>query len=129
MLDDDVAGREVTVDDAGAWTTPRAIGSVEYFASPMDLCRAMIELHAHPEASRIRDVLGANPGIPLDPDAWSYVGFKGGSEPGVLSLAWYLEGASGTYVYVVNVTDDAARLPELELASLAGAGIDLLAGR
>lgn len=128
ILDTVVAETDVTLDDAVDWLAPRAIEEIEYFASPHDLCRAMVALNAD-RLSRptIREVLGANPGVPIDDRAWSYVGFKGGSEPGVLSLAWYLEGASGTFVYVVNVTNGDSLLNEAQLAVVAAVGIDLLA--
>jgi hypothetical protein len=38
-----------------------------------------------------REILAVNPGVPGDPDQWSYIGYKGGSEPGVLTMAWAYE--------------------------------------
>lgn len=128
ILETEVAATKVTIGDAAAWITPIAISDLEWFASPADLCHAMIQLHAsraEPDRAAIRAILGANPGL-YDHEPWSYVGFKGGSEVGVLSLAWYLEGDSGRYVYVVNVTNTAKRLPELQLVDLAQMGINFL---
>ena len=129
-LQTDVAGSDVLLKDAVSWIAPIAIHEIEWFASPADLCRVMVELHANgsePDRAPIRAILGANPGLLIDDATWSYVGFKGGSEVGVFSLAWYLEGDTGSYVYVVNVTNTETGLPELQLADLARIGIDLLA--
>ncbi|MEO5769752.1 MAG: hypothetical protein ABIS92_15470, partial [Polyangia bacterium] len=38
----------------------------------------------------VRDILAANPGIGDASGAFSYIGFKGGSEPGVLNVTWLL---------------------------------------
>ena len=69
---------------SAAWTTPRAINEIEWFASPNDLCRALVALAGDEVAKQVL----------LDPTyvgPWDYVGVKGGSEPGVLALAWLVE--------------------------------------
>ncbi len=43
------------------------------------------------------EVLALNRGIPFDRAAWTYVGFKGGSELGVLNLTWLLRRADGRW--------------------------------
>jgi len=71
---------------AGAWTTPRNINSLEYFASASDICRAYTSLAAlarRPGLSPIGQVLSLNDdGLQLDPGQWKATWFKGGSEPG-----------------------------------------------
>lgn len=128
----DISHREVTLDEAIDWNTPRAIHQIEYFASPRDLCRAMVALHTHPHGAsveNVRTILGANPGgVELD-DEWTYVGFKGGGEPGVLSLVWYLESDSRTYVFVVNITNENESLPESQLIGLAHTALEFVANR
>lgn len=129
FLDTTVADLDVTLDDAITFVEPRRIDELEWFASPFDLCRAMVELHAgvaEPDRDVIRSILGENPAVDVDDGVWSYVGFKGGSEPGVLSLVWYLERDIGSFVYVVNVANSEMRLPEAQLVQLATVGIDLL---
>jgi hypothetical protein len=73
--------------DLGGWVGPIAVEDLEWFASPMDLCRILSQLYPNEQARRL---LSINPGIPDKQGLWSYIGFKGGSEPGVLGLAWYL---------------------------------------
>jgi hypothetical protein len=77
---------------AAAWTTPRDINSLEYFASANDICRAYASLAAltrRPGLSQIGEVLSLNDdGLALDPAGWKTTWFKGGSEPGVLTLTY-----------------------------------------
>jgi hypothetical protein len=95
-----------TVSAAGAWITPRDINSVEYFASASDICRAyaaLASLARRPGLSPIGQVLSLNDdGLQLDPTQWKATWFKGGSEPGVLTLA-YLATTRTEQSYVVTV--------------------------
>ena len=45
----------------------------------------------------------------VDPAEWSYVGYKGGSEPGVLCLDWLLERADGRVFVLAIVLNDTRR--------------------
>lgn len=94
------------VETAGAWTTPRDIDSLEYFASASDLCRAYTSLAAlarRPALAPVGRVLSLNDdGLQLDPARWKTTWFKGGSEPGVLTLAFLATTRSGQ-TYVVTV--------------------------
>jgi hypothetical protein len=91
---------------AGAWTTPRDINSLEYFASASDICRAYTSLAAlarRPGLSPIGQVISLNDdGLKLDPAQWRTTWFKGGSEPGVLTLAYLATTRTGRS-YVVTV--------------------------
>ena len=87
---------------------PTATDTVEWFASPADICRALARLQRSAEAT---EILAINPGVPSD--RWSYVGFKGGSEPGVLAVAWLVEGDNGQrYVLAGGVANPATAIPE-----------------
>ena len=129
---DDLAPRPLEVDVSDI-TAPTAVDTLEWFATAEDVCRAHVALaeRAEQEAGApIRDILGANPGVAVDEGAWSYVGFKGGSEPGVLALSWYLEATDGDrYVLVAAAVDPDEPLDELTLVQLIASGIDLLADR
>ena len=91
---------------AQAWTTPRDINSLEWFASADDICRAytsLATLARRPGLSPIGQVLSLNDGgLQLDPAQWKTTWFKGGSEPGVLTLA-YLATTQTGQSYVVTV--------------------------
>lgn len=91
---------------AKAWTTPRDINSLEWFASADDLCRVYTSLAAlahRPGLSPISSVLSVNNGgLQLPAAQWKTTWFKGGSEPGVLTLA-YLSTTRTGHSYVVAV--------------------------
>ena len=91
---------------AKAWTTPRDINSLEWFASADDICRAYTSLAAlarRPGLSPLGQVLSLNDGgLQLDRAQWKATWFKGGSEPGVLTLAYLATTRTG-HSYVVTV--------------------------
>jgi beta-lactamase class A len=91
---------------AGAWIARRAVNSLEYFASASDLCRVYASLAAlarRPGLAPIGQVLSLNDdGLQLDPAQWKTTWFKGGSEPGMLTLAFLATTRTG-HSYVVTV--------------------------
>jgi hypothetical protein len=85
---------------------PVAIDSVEWFASASDLARTMLWIRDHTAtgaAAAARGVLAVNPALHWPAGSWSYVGFKGGSEPGVLNLTFLLRRADGQW-FVLTAT-------------------------
>lgn len=77
---------------------PVEVDTIEWFASPLDLCRAHDALQAtaaRPGLGEVRSILARNPGVPVDRKTFPYVAFKGGSEPGVLALSWFAERSDG----------------------------------
>jgi beta-lactamase class A len=89
-----------------AWTTPRDINGLEWFASADDICRVYTSLAAlarHPGLAPIGQVLSLNGGgLQLSPAQWKTTWFKGGSEPGVLTLTYLATTRTGQS-YVVAV--------------------------
>lgn len=66
---------------------PRFIDSLEWFASPNDVARLMIDLRSRNSPTAM-SAMAINPGV--DPGAskdWSWLGYKGGSELGVISMS------------------------------------------
>ena len=111
---------------------PRAVNTIEWFASPADLGRAMVglqQLARRPGLAPIRAILSKNPGVPPDSN-WRYVAFKGGSEPGVLCFSWYLERRDGRKFVLAIVLNDSKRTVENDLispVSIAQSAMALLA--
>jgi Beta-lactamase enzyme family len=100
---------------AQAFVTPRDIDTIEWFASPDDICRAFAglrQLAALPRLAPLGSILSANDGgIGLDPAQWPTVWFKGGSEPGVATVGYLATNSKGqTFVVVVMLSDPAAAL-------------------
>ncbi len=77
---------------------PRLL-DVEWFASPADLVRTMDWIRRNTEngpGAEARRILAMNPGVgPATASAWGYVGYKGGSEPGVISMSFLLQARDG----------------------------------
>lgn len=100
--------------DAKPWTTPRDINTVEWFASPIDLCHVYAVLHglaATPALSDVSKVLEINDGgIDLNSKLWPTVWFKGGSEPGVLTLNYLATTSTGS-TYFVSVLAENSSAP------------------
>lgn len=81
---------------------PSYIDRIEWFASVTDLCKAMNWLRRQTEsgaAAPLRDILAINPGSGLNVsrERWQYIGFKGGSEPGVLNMTYLLQSTKGQW--------------------------------
>jgi hypothetical protein len=84
---------------------PVYVSQIEWFASPADLARLMNYLRLNTEkapADLGRGVLTINKALPAaDAKDWNYIGYKGGSETGVISLTYLLQSAKGEW-YVVS---------------------------
>jgi hypothetical protein len=86
--------------DLSAFAAPSHIDDIEWFASASDLCRAMNWLRIATElgpAAPLRGVLAINPGLSVSKEAFPFVGYKGGSETGVLNLTYLLRAKDGTW--------------------------------
>ncbi|MDD5210534.1 MAG: serine hydrolase [Elusimicrobiales bacterium] len=70
--------------------SPFGVDKIEWFASPADLCRLM-GYFTGKEAGKAREILALNPGLDIPREKLVYAGYKGGSEPGVLSMTWLLK--------------------------------------
>jgi len=95
------------LEETGGWIAPRDIDRLEYFASASDLCRAYTSLAAlarRPGLAPIGRVLSLNDdGLQLDPAQWQTTWFKGGSEPGVMTLTFLATTRSGrSYMVAVQ---------------------------
>jgi beta-lactamase class A len=106
---------------SAVWTAPRDINSLEWFASPTDICRvyaSLATLARQPDLAPVAAALQINNGgMSLDPSQWSSVWFKGGSEPGVLTLN-YLATTRGGQSYVVSVLAENPAAPIGNTAAL-----------
>ena len=92
--------------DLSPWTAPRDVGSIEWFASPTDICHvfaSLATLARQPGLAPLAGILERNAGgMSLDPSRWQPVWFKGGSEPGVLTLSYLATTRTGQ-AYVASV--------------------------
>lgn len=109
------------------WTEPITPATVEWFASPNDLCALAAGLMdlagSNPE---IAEILEMNPGVPAEPGTWDRIWFKGGSEPGLLAVWWVTESQGRTVVTTGSVVNEETAFDTDEAVLLFAAARDLL---
>jgi hypothetical protein len=108
---------------AGLSPDPRFVDTVEWFASPADICRAFVGLqHLSKQAALapLSTVLSRELGtIGLDRSEWPTIFFKGGSEPGVLTLGWLATNSRGeTFVVQAMVSNPDTALTTRSITDL-----------
>lgn len=76
---------------------PAFIDRIEWFASPVDIT-GLLDNIRRGGSERLRQIMAVNPGLPSSSATkWKYVGYKGGSEPGVISMSFLLQAPSGQW--------------------------------
>jgi len=123
---DRVPRSALTVAAEKAWTQPRDISTLEWFASPADICRvyaSLASLSRQPGLAPVASILEINNGsLALDPRQWSTTWFKGGSEPGVVTLNYLATTRTGqSYVVSVLAASPSAPIPQTSTVQLLGA--------
>jgi beta-lactamase class A len=118
-FEDDVRGNPNVITPP-RFAQPTAIDTVEWFASGEDLRKLMRSLVAF-EDPIARQIMAVNPALPkARREEWAYVGYKGGSEPGVLNLTWLLQDeADRWHVLVLSWNNPDAPVTSAELELLA----------
>jgi hypothetical protein len=129
FLESSVDPRPFTDIDSHLLGEPRYVDEVEWFASPHDVCRAFAGLQGlaeEPSLAPLPTVLSREVGgIGLDPAAWPTVWFKGGSEPGVLTLGWLAtDGHGESFVVEAMVMDPDANLADSSIQDLVNLAQD-----
>ena len=107
---------------------PLAIDSVEWFAAPAAMPGLLDTLRRDPVAAAM---LAVNPGTDAGTAArFAYIGFKGGSEPGVLTLNFVVRTKAGHWFALTMAwhRSDGA-VEEATLSALASRVLALVAGR
>ncbi|WP_010183913.1 serine hydrolase [Sphingomonas sp. PAMC 26605] len=105
---------------------------VEWFASPADLVRTMDWIRRNTETgpgAEARAILAINPGVgPAQAARWGYVGYKGGSEPGVIEMTLLLRSRGGVwYALAASWNNPAAAVDDARFVALVSRAADLLA--
>lgn len=116
--------------ESGLLSRPQLVNELEWFASAGDLCRAMDWLRKNTEsgaAASVRDVLAIHDGVEVRSSTFPWVGFKGGSEPGVLNLTLLLKSAAGKW-YAVSAgwNDPENNVEDAKLVGLVRRAVSLL---
>ncbi len=91
-----------SIDNSQLAGSPRYIDAVEWFASPADMARTLdwLRLNAGKEALAI---LAVNPGLgKTAAERFSYLGYKGGSETGVVAMNFLVRTKFGAWYAVAG---------------------------
>ncbi|HEX8447483.1 MAG TPA: serine hydrolase [Sphingomonas sp.] len=123
------------IDVATLETRPSAIATIEWFASPNAVVHTLDWFRrtaARPgsAAAIALALLAINPALPrTDAARFAYVGYKGGSEAGVLALSYLLRTPGGTW-YAVSASwnDPVATVAEARMTALVTRAVQLVAG-
>lgn len=78
---------------------PRYIDKIEWFATTTEICDAAF-------AIQNKDIMAINPGVIRKNNKWTYVGYKGGSESGVLQLTQILKSKANYYCISATWNND-----------------------
>lgn len=134
LLAGEVAAMPVSAIDTTMFAAgkPLLIDSVEWFATPADMIRVMDWLRRHSEtgeAARARAILAKNSGIGAGSASnWQYVGFKGGSESGVIAMTLLLQAKDGRWhALSASWNNGAAAVEDMRFAGLIGRAVELAA--
>ena len=108
---------------------PNQIDTVEWFASPADIARLLAKLEREGDPVT-RAILKINPGIaPVNAKRWDYLGYKGGSEPGIMGMSFLLRSKTGErYAVSALVNNPAADIDQPGFVTLMARLLDQLAG-
>lgn len=99
---------------------------VEWYASPADLVRTMDWLRRNGDA-QAQGILAINSGLGPVAASFAYVGYKGGSEPGVFNLTWLVQTRAGAWHVVTGGWNNpAAPLEEARFIGLMARAVQLL---
>ncbi len=98
---------------------PKAL-DIEWFASPADLAKLFSEMRRTADPAAF-EIMAINPSAtPAIRANWDYIGYKGGSEPGVLNLTWLLRDAAGRdHVLTLGWNNPDSVLDEGKLEAIA----------
>ena len=117
----DIEANPVTLEELNAAFAggPKAL-DVEWLASPADLAGLLSRLRRTGD-DKAFGIMAINPSAtPAIKANWDYIGFKGGSEPGVLNLTWLLRDKAGAWhVLTLGWNNPAASLDQGALEGIA----------
>jgi beta-lactamase class A len=107
---------------------PQLIEEVEWFFSAADLCRVMDWFRRLPRTGpqgdelgpTARAILAVNQGLSLDQAYWSYIGYKGGAEPGVRNYTLLLQNKEQAwFAFSLTCNDPKSEVDQTKLITLA----------
>jgi beta-lactamase class A len=107
------------IQGASLGGAPASIDTIEWFASPNDLVTLMRHIRMQRD-DQMLSIMAINDGLnPAAAKGWQYAGYKGGSEPGVISMSYLLRSPAGKwYVATGSWNDTKAEVDKSKFAAL-----------
>ncbi|MEW6575510.1 MAG: serine hydrolase [Pseudomonadota bacterium] len=97
------------IDMSHMGSGPNAIETIEWFASPKDTALLLNNLRRL-DNQTARDIMAVNSGIgPAAAAKWRYLGYKGGSEPGVISMSFLAQSKAGQWYAISGSWNNPAK--------------------
>jgi len=122
--------REVARAELDRYTVPPepiAVAQVEWFASCRDLCRLMDYFRRRSDPV-VLAILAVNPGLPGLENRFAYVGYKGGSEAGVVNMTWLVQDKRQRwYAISMSWNNEKSDVDIVQFAGLGQAALELVA--
>lgn len=127
LRDETATLKRERIDVGSVAEKPVAIDSVEWFASPRDMI-ALLDYIRRTGGDAL-SILAVNPGIaPADVKRWRYLGYKGGSEPGVMAMNFLGQTHDGQwYAISGSWNDPTTRLDDGQFVALMTRMLNLTA--
>lgn len=118
------------IDPVRLTSKPGHINTIGWFATPADIVSLLDWLRMN-ASSETRAILAINPGIdPATARLHSYLGYKGGSEAGVMSMNFLIKSRGGDdYAVSAHWNNSAASLNEARFVALMTRVVSLLKSR
>ena len=131
ILADVIGPVQIDPRNWGHFVAPSWVERLEWFASPLEVCRVLATLDEQakdPDLRPLRRILGGNRGGVFGAAAWPFAGFKGGYEAGVVNATWLLERTDGrTFIVTAGFNDPAAYVNQGAVYAALPLAADLLA--
>jgi beta-lactamase class A len=130
LLDNDAAALKFErIDMAQLGSGPVAIDSIEWFASPADIANLLNNIRRTGNQTAL-DVMAVNKGVaPTSASKWKYLGYKGGSEPGVISMSFLAQSKAGEWYAISGSWNNSAKeVDNASFAALMARLLDSVAG-
>ena len=110
ILDNEAAALSYDgVDLSRFGSGPVAIDSIEWFASPADIALLMNHLRRIDSKTAL-DIMAVNKGVaPASAAKWKYLGYKGGSEPGVIAMSFLAQSKAGDWYAISGAWNNTAK--------------------
>jgi beta-lactamase class A len=97
------------IDMTALGSGPVAIDSIEWFASPSDIASLLNNIRRTGNQTAF-DVMAVNKGVsPVSAAKWQYLGYKGGSEPGVASMSYLGQSKTGDWYVITGSWNNVAK--------------------